>query len=104
MSGSLRGGSHATPASSGLSLVDGRLEPAPAEPLPTEPVPEDPEVFNARIAAEDAAEVAVPVEEVDLGSHTVAALRVIAQDLDIKNYTDLKKAELIAAIEARETP
>ena len=73
MSESLKGGSHATPES---------RRPAP---------PPD-------VADVVGLEEGVDVE--DISGHTVAALRVIAQELDVPRYAKLRKAELVAAIEA----
>ncbi len=71
MPGSYKGGSHATPASQ-------------------------------RKVAEVPEPVADEVVEVeDLSVLTVAALRVIAQELDVPRYAKLRKAELVRAIEVK---
>ena len=79
MSESLRGGSHATPES---------RRPAPP-----------PDVADLD-TANGVVDTNAGMEEVeDLSGHTVAALRVIAQELDVPRYAKLRKADLVAAIE-----
>ena len=84
MSESLRGGSHATPA---------KGRPGSVEP---ESVPEPEPEIEVEVDEVDDADG----EEEDLSEYTTAALRVIAQDLDVSGYTRLKKTELVVAIKA----
>lgn len=43
-----------------------------------------------------------PADESDLSELTVAELRELAEDAGITGYSDMRKAELIAALEAAE--